>query len=598
MPGLDDLFGHNSVIKQLVLWGVLNQVLQASTSPALTALQQDLAHKHPLVALDAQTAADAHARGLMDEGQAANEASLTGIDAARWHILQALHKVRMSPADLAQLVLRDQISEGQADEQAAPQGVTPDMMRLYTYLAGDALGPEQLAEAARRDIIPKEGRGEGSTSFEQGIAESRLHNKWGPVLLALMHQLISVPDAASAVVRHFRDQADMEAVAAKWGIDAADFRTLIHLAGDAPGPQQLAEALRRGAIVRDGTGPESTSFEQGIAEGRLADKWAPVIEALARLWPTPVDAVNAEVKGQLTPAEGRELYERLGGDPQFYTWIRDAAGDAPSPLELADMAARGIIKWTGRGPDVLSFEQGVAEGRLKDKWTPAVRRFTEYLPPPSEIVTFAAHGAISDTRTRDLLSEHHMPADVLAAFVNEVDLTELSDYRGLTQAEVVDMYYAHLLTREQATAILEALHVTPRAAPLLLEYADLRQVIDSIKKSVERIATLYTGRKIGVETARAALNRLQIPSESVTRIIESWQLQAQANVKTLSETQISNAWKYKIIDQATAIQLLQAIGYSEFDAWALLSVNAKTPLPNRPPFEVAPPPGPVIPGTT
>ena len=598
MVAFSDLFGKNSVIEQLVLWGLLNQVVATTSGPALTALQQDLAQKHPNVALDAQTAAEAVGKGIWGKGQAAKEAELTGIDAQRFALLEELHKVRLPPADLATAVLRNIVDQGQADADAKPQGYTPEMMRQLVQLAGDALGPLQLAEAARRHLIPEHGKGAGSTSFEQGIAEGRLHDKWGPVLLALMHQLLSVPDAAAAVVRNFANRESMAKIAAEQGIDAETFSIMVDLAGDAPGPQQLAEALRRGAIGRDGRGAGSTSFEQGIAEGRLAEKWAPVIEALARDWPTPVDAINATVKGQLTSKEGKTTYERLGGDPQFYDWLLHSAGDAPSPLELASMAARKIIKWRGRGPDELSFDQGVAEGRLKDKWTEPVQMMTKYLPPPGEITTFLAHTAITKERATEMLDQHYMDPDVLAAFINEAELTALSDYRGLTQSAVVDMFYAHMISREQATNILEALHVSPTAAPLLLSYAELRQVIDSVQKSVQRIAGLYTGRKIGLDTARNALVHLGIPADSVEQILQTWQLQANANVKTLTETQIVSAWYYKVIEEPEAIDLLGAIGYTPYDAWIVLSLKAKGPLPNQPPRITAPSPGTVIPGTT
>lgn len=598
MVAFSDLFGKNSVIEQLLLWGLLNQVVSATSGPALTALQQDLAAKHPLVALDAQTAAEAAERGMWGEGQAAKEAALTGIDAQRFALLRDLHKQRIPPADLATAVLRHIIEQGEADAEAKPQGYTPQMMRVLTDLAADALGPEQLAEAARRKIIPEHGTGEGSVSYEQGIAEGRLHDKWGPVLLDLMHQLLSAPDAAAAVVRNFANRESMAKIAEQQGIDAETFAIMIDLAGDAPGPQQLAEALRRGAIEAAGRGAGSTSFEQGIAEGRLAEKWAPVIEALARVWPTPVDAIDATVKGQIPAAEGKDMYERLGGDPQFYPWLLDSAGDAPSPLELADMAARKIIKWRGRGPDVLSFDQGVAEGRLKDKWTSAVQQMTKYLPPPGEIGTFLAHTAITKERAIELLDQHYMDPDILAAFINEAELTALSDYRGLTQSAVVDMYYARMIDRDQAINILEALHVSPTAAPLLLSYADLRQVIDSVQKSVQRIAGLYTGRKIGLDTARNALVHLGIPNASVEEILMTWELQAQANVKILTEAQIVSAWYYKVIPESEAIELLGAIGYTPYDAWIVLSLKAKGPLPGKPPKVTAPPPGTVIPGVT
>lgn len=598
MAGISDLFGRNGVLEQLVLWNLAGQTIGAALNPALTLLQQDVSAKHPVQVIDPATLADLAARGIVTVGHAEGEAARSGIAPARFGQLLELHTVRLSPADLATAVLRSYMSPAEAEAVAKPQGYTPGMLTILSDLAGDAPGPQQLAEALRRGIIPKDGRGPGSVSFVQGIAESRLHNKWAEVLDRLSVALLSPADVASAVVRNFMAKAEAVKIAEQNGLPAAALDVLIHLSGDAPGPQQLAEALRRGLIPPTGTGPGSTSFQQGIAEGRLADKWAPVIRGLAQLWPTPTDALDAALKGQITAAEGRALYERLGGDLEFYPWLLATIGNSPTPLEAAALAARGIIAEHGTGPDVLSYDQAVKESRYRNKWGPAYRRLSEHIPPPSTIVTMLAHRALDEPTAHELLLQNDMAPGLAAAYVAEADYEAISDYRGLTETAVIDMYVAHVVTRAQAVQLLGVLHVSERAAGLLLDYADMRYVIDSINKSVQRIATLFTGRKISAQTATDALSKLGIPATTVDAIIGDWEIQAAANVKILTETQIIDAWYYKVIDQAEAINDLGAVGYTPYDAWVLLSNKAKGPLPNRPPRMAAPPVGAVIPGVT
>lgn len=598
MPGLSDLIGRHGVLEQLLLWGVLNQVIGALGQPGLTALGQDVNARHPELALDPVTAADLLARELIKPAEAAADAAKGGVNAARFAQLAALHKIRLQPADLAEAVLRSYMTKDAAEAQAKPQGYDAGMFGIMTDLAGDALGPEQLAEAVRRKYIPEQGRGADSISYDQGIAESRLHNKWGPVLLELTKVLLSPPDAAEAVIRHFMDADAAQLLAERQGVDAETFTVMTHLAGDAPGPQQLAEALRRGLVERDGTGPESTSFLQGIAEGRLADKWAPVIEGLAKLWPTPVDAIDALVKGQIPADQGKQLYAKLGGDLAFYDWLLHSAGEGPSPLEAADAAYRGLIPWDGVGPEVTSYDQAVHESRFRDKWQDFYRQLAEYIPSPSEAITFAAHRAITHEQAIELFRLRAIPDKWIPALVNEIDLTELSEYRGLTESSVVDMYYARLIDRPRAIELLSTLHVTDTAAGMLLDYADMRQVIDSLQRSVQRIAQLYTGRKISTQTARSALARLKIPSTSVDDILQTWELQAEASVVTLTTAQIADAWYYKVMSDSEAMAELQALGMTDYDAWAFLSIKAKGPLPGKPERDVAQPAGRVIPGVT
>lgn len=642
MAGLSDLFGPNGVLEQLLLWGVVNQVVSTLGSPAFTALQQDILAKNPDLVLTPEVLAAAASRFLVSEAAARAEAGKGGIDSGRFGTLLEIAKIRIAPADLAEAVLRSYVSKGDAEAQAHPQGVTPAMLQVYTDLAGDAPGPDQLAAALRRGIIGAHGRGRDSVSFDQGIAETRLHNKWGHVVEALSAVLLtpqqaaeaavrgrlpdgeaariaaasgvgraeydvlrflaqprlSPPDAASAVIRNFLDDARASAIAAEQGIDEATFDILRHLAGDAPGPQQLAEALRRGAIDPAGTGPASTSFQQGIAEGRLADKWAPVIKALARVWPTPTDALDAALKGQITPEQGKDLYELLGGDLQFYPWLLSSQGEGPSPLEATVMANRGFIPWDGIGAEVTSFAQAVRESRFRDKWAAAYKGFARYLMAPGEVVTFLAHGAITSEAAADLLAQHGMDAPTVTAFLDEAHTEALSAYRGLTVSTVLTAYHAQILPADGAKTILTALHVTPDAIDLLLAYTDVQRDFEAVTNAVSRVRMLFASRKITVETVKRSLHDLGIPDEQIGGMVAAWEVENSISVKVLTGAEIVDAWTLGILTEAEAETELENLGYTPFDAWVYMSIKAKAPLPGRPAQGPAPPQAQVIPGTT
>jgi hypothetical protein len=554
MSALGDLLGKGSVAEQLLVWGLMNQAIGAAASPYFSQLQQDVNARTPVEPL--------------------------------------------SPADLADAVVRNYLTLAEAAPEAAKSGLSAEKFAQLVPLHGDAPGPQQLAAALLRGLIPKVGGGPDAASFEQGIREGRLADKWQPMIEGLSTAILSAPDAASAVVRNFLSAADGQAEAAKSGVDTATFSTLVHLSGDAPGPQQLAEALRRGAIPADGTGPDSTSFTQGIAEGRLSDKWAPVIKQLALDWPTPVNALDATLKGQITPDEGLALYEKLGGDPQFYQVLFDSQGEGPTPLQAADWARRGIIAWDGLGPAVTSYAQAVKESHYRDKWSDAYRASIQYLPPPYSIITLLKDGAITKDQATGWLQEAGASADVIAGMIAEADATDLSAFRGLTTSSVLNMYYQRLISESDATTILESLHVSAAAVPLMLAYADLQRAIAQQNSAVSRIGTLYAARKITEQTAKQSLITLQVPADAVTDIIATWQLENSINVKVLTEAQIIDAWEYQIMDGTTALTELTNIGYTPYDAWVLLSVKAKGPLPGQPEPGPAPPQGSVVPGTT
>ncbi|MGH9622521.1 MAG: hypothetical protein ACRD45_22790 [Bryobacteraceae bacterium] len=554
MSALGDLLGKGSVAEQLLVWGLMNQAIGAAAAPYFSQLQQDVNARTPVAPL--------------------------------------------APGDLADAVVRNYKTLAEATAEAAKSGVRPADFATMVPLHADAPGPQQLAVALLRGIIPEAGSGPDAASFIQGIREGRLADKWAPMIRELSTAILSPPDAASAVVRNFMSATAGEAEAAKSGVGAATFQTLVSLSGDAPGPQQLAEALRRGSIPESGTGSGSTSFTQGIAEGRLADKWAPVIKELSLDWPTPVAALSAQLKGAFSGTDGKAMYEKLGGDPQFYDWLLFGEGSAPTPNEAAGMARRGIIPQKGTGQGAVTFEQAFLEGPWRNKWQDAFWQYSQFIPTAREVITLLKDGAVDKATAAVWMKRAGADDATTAAFIAEADTQALSDYKGLTQSSVLNMYYQRLITSDDATSILESLHVSPQAVPLMLAYADLQRAIAQQNSAISRVGTLYAARKITVQTARQSLITLQVPTAALDDIMSTWQLENSISVKLLTEAQIVDAWEYGVMSEGEALTELGNIGYTPYDSWVLLSLKAKAPLSDKPGQGPSAPQGAVIPGTT
>lgn len=451
--------------------------------------------------------------------------------------------------------------------------------------------------------------GAGST-FQQlliySLGQQVLQSLLAPVLTELEVTVnsadpvnpLSAADAATAANRSFMTLADAQAEAAKQGINATRFAIMQHLAGNAPAPEELAEALRRSIIPLDGTGPDAVSFTQGIAEGNLLDKWGDTIQALSKTIPSPADIVDAIVRNQVTAADGATLYATVGGDTDYLQLQVDTSGNPPAPTELLEMAMRGVIPWTGTGPDVLSFQQGIYEGDAKDKWEPAYQVLAQFWPSVSEAVELYRWGIITVEQATALMVSRGVTDEQAGWWIDYANANAINDYRGLTEQSVLAMVSINLMTDAQATTALQALHRGPEAIETLLQYAHIQRAIQSVNQAVSRIGSQYTGRKIAAQDAQDALTRLGIAPTAISDIIADWNTVSQINVKTLSEGQIVDAFDYKVMDQGTAMQELQNIGYSAYDAWVLLSVKNEAPLPGEPPAQVAMPGSQVVIGTT
>lgn len=411
-------------------------------------------------------------------------------------------------------------------------------------------------------------------------------------------QPLSPADAAHAVVRSYMDQAGGQSEAARSGIDAARFAVLRDLAGVAPGPQQLAEALRRKLIAETGAGADSTSFEQGIRETDLLDKWTDVIKGLAMLWPSPADIIDATVKGQIPRADGQATYERVGGDPQWFELLVNTNGNPPAPGELVSLAQRGIIPWDGTGPQVTSFQQGIFEGRTKDKWEPVYRHLAEYFATIGEVVELYKWGQLDVPAATSMLAQRGVSPQDAARWIAYADANAIDAYRGLTEQAILAELSVSYITDDQARAMLRAIHKGPAAIEQLISYGHIQRAIQSVNQAISRVGNLYQSRKITRDTATAALRQLKVDVTAIPDIVADWDAVASVNVRTLTEGQIVDAWAESVMDQAEAMTELVNIGYTPYDAWVLLSIKNKAPLPGRPAPGPAAPLGAVVPGTT
>lgn len=388
---------------------------------------------------------------------------------------------------------------------------------------------------------------------------------------------------ADMVVRNFVTLAEGSDYAKQSGIAPSDFQRMVHAAGDAPAPGEMAEALRRGLIPETGTGAESTSFEQGIAEGRLSDKWTDMIKGLSQIWPTPADALDALLEGQVDQSTGEALYQKFGGDPDYFTLLFNTRGSAPTPLEASEMAKRGIIPWNGTGPDVTSFEQAFLEGPWRNKWLPAYQALAVPIPPTRTITALVRAGSISDAQATTWWEQQGYPPAVAQAFLADAHRPTRTTSPQVTASEVSQLYQDQLISQTQAESMLHTLGYSDTDASAIMQLAAYNVSRSQLNSATSRIRSLYLARRISKADAQGALADLHVAAAQVTALLDTWDVEYAASLKVPSESQVASALYYQVIDQATAVSMLEAMGYTAYDAWLVLSVRNRGPLPNQPP---------------
>jgi len=402
------------------------------------------------------------------------------------------------------------------------------------------------------------------------------------VYKALPATPLSPAQLADMAVRHIVSREDGASYARESGIAPKDFERLVQQAGEGPAPGDLAEALRRGIIPEFGQGPGETSFEQGFAESHLGDKWAEMVKRLSIREPTPADALDALLQGQLSPERARELYQRFGGDMDHFEWLFNARGQAPTPVELLDLANRGIIPWDGEGPEVTSYHQGFLEGPARNKWEQPFRALGEYRPPARTITAMVRSGSLSYERALQLFRELGLSQDMAQAMLDDAHHQKTAPTRDLALATVEQLYREQVIDAAAATAMLAELHYTAEEAGFILQLQDLNRAVAAVNSAIGRVHTLYVTRKIDKQRALGALSSLHVPSGQQEDLVATWDIERSSNVKVLTAAEIASAFYYQIITQELAMAELEAIGYTPLDAWILLSVRSHKALDNMP----------------
>lgn len=428
------------------------------------------------------------------------------------------------------------------------------------------------------------------TAFGQiltyGVMQQVIEAMLGPALQITTQDInartptavISPEVLADLVVRNYLPQDTAAAVALRSGVSAEDFALLVTSAGDAVDTTTLIEGYRRGILAWDSSQGGMPSVLDGIREGRLADKWAPLIEALGNVPLGVADAVDAAVEGQISMDQATAIAYENGISAANFKILYNTRGNPPSPTDLGEMVRRGVIPVDGVGPDVLSFVQGISEGAIKDKWIKAFEQIMTVLPAEGRVTTMLRNGVIDHATAIAYYQQLGYDQAAASAFAAEASAVKTATDKLLAKGDVIQLYADGAITRDQAATLIGDLGYDPTEAEEILTIQDLHAATAATNSAISRVQSYYIARKIDNTTAINALNALNVPSPQQSTLLTAWDIARTSNVKLLTESQIADAWAYAIIDTATAITELQALGYTELDAWIVLSIKNKAPI--------------------
>lgn len=419
------------------------------------------------------------------------------------------------------------------------------------------------------------------------------------------NDVLSPADLAQAVVRAVMSHGDASTIAARSGLSADNFTTLLHLAAGPPGLETVLAMHRRGIIQWGEAGPTKANAANAIATARLYSYWAPYLRKL-NIQPIPAaEMVDAMVENQTTRGT-RGLVETMAGGetvtgltpnattfyevmwangytPEQADLMYNTRGNPPAPTQLLELFRRGAIGWTGVGPAETTVQQGIHEGATKDKWTTLYKALVTEIPSEYYIMEMLKNGSITATLATTKLLEFGYTAEIAGGIVSAAQGGAVDTYKKLTESIITKLYSDRVLSRTQAKTMLVDIGYADVSATFVLDTIDLATQTKAVDSAVTRVGNLYRARKLTRTQAQQALSALGITGTAVTQLLTTLTLERSVTVRVLTEAQIVDAWDDTIIGAPEALASLEALGYTPRDAWVLLSIKAKGPLPTEPP---------------
>lgn len=367
---------------------------------------------------------------------------------------------------------------------------------------------------------------------------------------------ISYQDKALAYLRGEVSKESVYEAAREQGILTADVDVYLQSVGEPPGTMDLLEALRRGFI-------DEAAVVRGIKQSRTRDEWIPTILELRYSPMSTADAVNAAVQGHIDQSTAEAIADQNGLLPGQFNTLYETAGAPLSRTELNDLYNRGEI-----GSDVVT--QGLRESRLKNKYVEDAFALRRRLLEPRSLGEAVNNGAISHDDAIKRAMESGFNADDAAILVGSASNRKMQSYREHVVSEIENMFMEGAMLEESARTSIASLGHSQQEIDLILETATLKRDQRAFQGATNSIRSRYVSHHISKVEAGNLLTAIGMVSTQRDYLLGIWELEASANVRTLTEAQIIRAIKLESITPQDGLARLVRLGYSEEDAALLI----------------------------
>lgn len=453
---------------------------------------------------------------------------------------------------LAQMVKRDILPVSDGEYEAAGQGYNSVWFERMLQLATVPPDLSTLIAMVNRGLIPSA----LMRTYLQltGYSESTI-----APLMALRHNVVSVADAALAVLRGNMSHGDALQAAAAQGFSPADFDVIVGNTGDPLDMQTLSEAFRRGII-------DQGRFERGIRQGRTRNEWIDVALKLRFAPMSVADAIMASVQGHIPESRARQVAQENGLDPQDFTPLMETAGEPLNRTEMAALWNRGFVTQA-------QFEQAMRESRTKNKYVAMAVHLRHRIPEEGMTMAMLHSGTIKEPEAIGLLTDAGYAPEIARKLVHHGAQVKVASHKEVTISQIKLFYIDQLIPKPEAVKMLAALGYSDHDVRFIVATWDMLAAAERQRQAVGLVRSRYVARAIEKVDAVTALDQLQVTATARDSYLKIWDIERAMTVRRLSAAQVVQAVKHDMMTAQDALTRLLAMGYDVIDAGILLGVK-------------------------
>lgn len=357
---------------------------------------------------------------------------------------------------------------------------------------------------------------------------------------------LSPAELAAGVLKGVFNDAHAQDQAAQSGISQANMTDLISIAGQSIGTAEALLLLRRGDIT-------DAEFLSVLQYSNVNPKFYTMAGKLRYGEPSVGEVVAGYLKGHLTAEAAGIRLGKAGLDPANLEWLKATAG-RPIGIEQA------VHLWLHGMITDAQLEQVVAQSDVNLDYLPLVKLSGVYFPPVRTITALVRQGALNDAQATTLYQGAGVRQQDIGPYLAGAHHTSASTQRHVTAGQIVRMYESRFVDRAGATTRLTALNFPADEITLMLDYADDLRTEKLLNAGVTKVGTAYVAHRIDKPAATTALTGMGLTAAAAGEHFAIWDIERTTLIHHPTPTQVINAYRRGMLNEADAHRHLLAAG--------------------------------------